>query len=471
MVQLPCMKAAVTVSHSLCKETILSKIINQVTVFRIDLSEQSFDESQKKYIDTIIKLDNSKTIMLETKGEQVKVKTMFDRSYKKDDTVSIEFSEYKEDDQGVIHVNYAYLDQVPQNAVIGFDDSDLKLSVTQNKDGILTAKVLQAGSITYGQKILFENYAAKLSFLSEKDKKDVIRGIQSGVNMIAASAVRSANDIHDLRHFLEKNNGEWMKIFARIHTPEAIENRIDIMQTADGLIMTLDEVARLSDDQTNVRDIMDTAKGLWCAIILVIDQENYDKGKEHLESIISKVKAIGVDTIMLTESIIEWEDPVTPISLLNDLINNEETPYLLKQERVDSFYSQEDEHLSNYIIYSAWRVTQELPVRAILCYSDNGYNVAKLASLRMTIPIIAFTKHDAVYRYMHVLRGIKGYKVSQDFNYIHLKRIGKEMIRNIFKGNISLDDKIVIMHANEHGEKNAISDMINGVEVYKFKNI
>jgi hypothetical protein len=65
---------------------------------------------------------------------------------------------------------------------------------------------------------------------------------------------------------------------------------------------------------------------------------------------------------------------------------------------------------------------------------------------------------------------VKGYKISQSFNYENLKRIGKEMIRIVFKGNISLDDKILIVQANEFngGEK---SDMINGVELYHFKNI
>ncbi|HMS91183.1 MAG TPA: hypothetical protein PKC87_03130, partial [Candidatus Absconditabacterales bacterium] len=64
----------------------------------------------------------------------------------------------------------------------------------------------------------------------------------------------------------------------------------------------------------------------------------------------------------------------------------------------------------------------------------------------------------------------RGYKISQSFSYENLKRIGKEMIRIIFKGNISLDDKIIIVQATE-----AITDektgMINGLELYKFKNI
>ena len=61
------------VSPTLAKETVLSKIINMVDVFRITLSK-GFDDNNKKYIDTIMKLDNSKTILIETKGIDLRVK-------------------------------------------------------------------------------------------------------------------------------------------------------------------------------------------------------------------------------------------------------------------------------------------------------------------------------------------------------------------------------------------------------------
>lgn len=66
-------KILVHVGSSLAKETILSKVINMVDGFFVNLS-QGFDDRQKKYIDTILKLDNSKTILLETKGGGITVK-------------------------------------------------------------------------------------------------------------------------------------------------------------------------------------------------------------------------------------------------------------------------------------------------------------------------------------------------------------------------------------------------------------
>jgi hypothetical protein len=71
---------------------------------------------------------------------------------------------------------------------------------------------------------------------------------------------------------------------------------------------------------------------------------------------------------------------------------------------------------------------------------------------------------------LNVVWWLKWYKISQSFNYENLKRIWKEMIRIIFKWNISLDDKVLIVQSHELND-DVKSDMINGIELYQFKNI
>jgi pyruvate kinase len=93
-----------------------------------------------------------------------------------------------------------------------------------------------------------------------------------------------------------------------------------------------------------------------------------------------------------------------------------------------------------------------------------------LSSLAPRVPVITFTKSDETYRYLNMIWWVKWYKISESFDYENLKRIWKEMIRIIFKWNISLDDKVVIVQSNER-QKDEKNDMINWVELYKFKNI
>jgi hypothetical protein len=86
------------------------------------------------------------------------------------------------------------------------------------------------------------------------------------------------------------------------------------------------------------------------------------------------------------------------------------------------------------------------------------------------VPIITFTKSSHTYRFLNVVWWLKWYKISQSFNYENLKRIWKEMIRIIFKWNISLDDKVLIVQSHELND-DVKSDMINWIELYQFKNI
>ena len=93
---------------TLAKETVLSKVINMVDVFRISLSWW-FDDNNKKYIETIMKLDNSKTIMMETKWCDVRVKNLLDVNLKAWDIVNVDYSEYAQENDKIIFIDYEKL--------------------------------------------------------------------------------------------------------------------------------------------------------------------------------------------------------------------------------------------------------------------------------------------------------------------------------------------------------------------------
>jgi pyruvate kinase len=250
-----------------------------------------------------------------------------------------------------------------------------------------------------------------------------------------------------------------MKVYAKIETPESIKNLDAIITAADGILISLDIVAEvmkehnLSDD-----DIISKCKEAGKPIIIHyaedVTNDNYPFMKKDL---IKHYCHRGVDGYSI-ETLIHEDDPLRVASSLFEYI----TDFALEPRKTDltTFYKDSDFIIRDYIIYNAYRIIQELEVKAIVCYTHNGYTTARLAALNPTVPIIAFTSIDETYRYINTLRAVKGFKISPNFNYENLKRIGKEMIRIIFKGNISLDDKIVIVQANEIA-KDEKTDMIN----------
>ncbi|HRX63646.1 MAG TPA: pyruvate kinase [Candidatus Absconditabacterales bacterium] len=457
------------VSPTLAKETVLSKVINMVDVFRLSLSG-GFDDNNKKYIETIMKLDNSKTIMMETKGCDIRVKNLMNIKLKKGSTINIDYSEYAQDSDKQIFVDYEKLGDLKKGEKIKFEQSEIIVEVKEIKsDDNIDCRVLNGGELLQFDRVRFLDHYIDFGVLTKKDKKDILRGLEYGIHMISLSGTKTAEDILELKRFLKQHNQDKMKIIAKIETKEGLENLESINNVADGIVFVFDKMqefmkkSKVSEEDL-INKINNTGKPVSISFMSGIGKKDYPlRDAKKME----KYCNMAVDGFML-EPMIKEDDPLNILTEICDILDKYELK--LPKEDAKRFEDDEDSVVRDYIIYNAYRVTKELEIKAIVCFTDNGYTAARLSSLAPKVPVITFTKSDETYRYLNMIRGIKGYKISESFNYQNLKRIGKEMIRIIFKGNISLDDKIVIVQSNEY-QKNEKNDMINGVELYKFKNI
>ncbi|MCX6823559.1 MAG: pyruvate kinase [candidate division SR1 bacterium] len=456
------------VGPTLAKETVLSKVINMVDVFRISLSG-GFDDNNKKYIDTIMKLDNSKTIMMETRGSDIRVKNVMDIKVKARQTIEIEYSEYAQEHDKRIFVDAAFLRQLKVGQVIKFQQSGVVIKIKSNKEDATMCEVIEGGWIIQFDRVFFNNYDLDLPFLGERDKHDILRGLEYGIHVMAPSLVKTRDDIIELKDFLKTKNAGNMKILAKIETEEALENVDDILDISDGLIFVFEKIEKaMKNLKLNEEILVKKCKTLGKpAIVTFVGKIEKNKYQLINDTQLKKFSNMAADGYML-DTLLQEDDPLDMITKLSDTLDTLELK--IAPQELTKFYANNEYMVRDYIIYNAHRATQEVDVRALVLYTENGYSAGRLSSLKPRVPIIAFTKSDENYRYLNMLRGVRGYKISQSFSYENLKRIGKEMIRIIFKGNISLDDKIIIVQANEE-IKDEKSGMINGLELYKFKNI
>ena len=461
-------KIVASVWPTLAKETVLSKIINMVDVFKISLSGW-FDDNNKKYIDTIMKLDNSKTIMLETKWNDIRVKNVMDLSLREKSTIALDYSEYAQEHDKKIFVDAPFLNSLPVGQLIKFQQSNIILKIKSKKDQDVLCEVVKWGKLLQFDKVLFDKYDFGTQGISDKDKKDIEWWLEYWIHVISCSLVYSKKEILDMKAFLSSRNAEKMKVFAKIETKESLDNFDEILDTADWLILCVDTLSELlTKKKTSTESLIKKAKAVWKPVIMTFSLV-FTKNKCKLinEEQIQSFSAFWVDAYML-ETILQEDDALDIITDLSDTIDKYELKF--KSTDVKPFYKEDDYMIRDYILFNAHRIVEEIGVKAIVSYTENGYATARLSSLNPKVPLIAFTKSDETYRYLNMLRWVKGYKISQTFNYENLKRVWKEMIRIIFKWNISLDDKIIIVQANEI-VKNEKTWMINWLELYKFKNI
>lgn len=456
------------VSPVLAKETVLSKIINMVDAFRITLSK-GYDDNNKKYIDTLMKLDNSKTIILETKGIDIRIKNTCNLPVKKGQKWTIEYSEYAQEGNTKIYIDYAHLEDLKAGSLIRCQQSEVVLKVKSTEEDLAEVEVAETGKgeILQFDRIRFDALDNDDEEISERDKKDILWGLEYGAHVIGLACANSADHVQSLKEFLDMSNAKEMKVFAKIETITGLKNLTEITETADGIILVIDELSAFEDEKKLIATI-EAIKSLGKPVLITRTDSEYGKNfNKSFGEQLQKLSQEGVDGVMLETFLVE-DEVFETIEKTGELLNDSELK--ANEKPLKRFDEEPDFEVRDYIIYNGFRTIEELGVKTVICFTENGYTASRFSSLTPKIPIITFTQSKDTYRYLSLVWGVKGYKISQSFNYENLKKIGKEMIRMIFKGNISLDDKILILQANEHvgAEK---SDMINGVEFYNFKNI
>ena len=117
------------------------------------------------------------------------------------------------------------------------DDGLIEMTVTKVTDTDVTCKVVNGGKISNNKGINVPGVNLSMPYLSEKDRSDIEFGIESGFDFIAASFVRTASDILEIRRILEENNCNRVNIIAKIENLQGVENIDEIIQVSDGIMV------------------------------------------------------------------------------------------------------------------------------------------------------------------------------------------------------------------------------------------
>jgi pyruvate kinase len=462
-------KIVATMWPAIDKETVLSKIINQIDTFKISLTSWE-EDIKRKYVHMILKLDNSKSIILDILWPEVRTRNKEERELSKDEVIIIQSSESFKSGENTLYIDYPHIQTLQPWSQLHIDHGEVIVEIIQ-QGAEVTAKVMQWGTVRINRIIEFINYIPILPFLSETDKKHIVRGLEHKIGLIALGGIRTSEDIQRTREYLQQIGGSHMKVIARIDTVEAIENINEIIQGVDGVSIDPTKWMLLMwpwfamKKQEIIQQCNLVGKPILMNIQLTMEIDD-TAVQQNIVRIQQEVQT-WIDAFVLNHETAISEYPIELISLLHDTIYATEiekfpfTPYT-------DVPIGKDKSITDYIIYSAYRASKEMNIKAIICPTETWYTAARLSSLKPNVPIIAFTKNDDAFRYLNILWWVKGYKIAPTFSYENIKQIGKEIIRILFKGNISLDDKVLIIHSSiEQNTKN----MINGIEIYKFKDI
>ena len=236
-------KIVCTLGPSTDKEGILEQLILEgMNVARFNFSHGSHEE-QGGRMEQLRKLrekcQKPVAALLDTKGPEIRLKNFKEgKVFLEEGQQFILTGREVEGDASQVTITYPQLAQdVQVGTKILIDDGLVGMKVEEIREQDIICRVLNHGAISNHKGINVPGIHLAMPYMSEKDRKDILFGIEQEMDFVAASFTRSAEDVLEIRKLLDENGGEKINIIAKIENGEGVENIDAIIEAADGIMI------------------------------------------------------------------------------------------------------------------------------------------------------------------------------------------------------------------------------------------
>ena len=237
-------KVVCTMGPNTNDRELLKKLIeNGMDVARFNFSHGDHEE-QKSRMDLLKELrqelNTNTAILLDTKGPEIRTGVL--KGGKKNNAQGRRavYSDNRGDrrDESKVSITYEGLVQdVDAGRVILIDDGLIELKVVGKSEKEIFCEVINGGELGERKGVNVPNVAVRLPAITEKDKDDIRFGVEQGIDFIAASFVRNAECVLEIKAYLKELGAPYVPIIAKVENAEGIKNIDEIIRAADGVMV------------------------------------------------------------------------------------------------------------------------------------------------------------------------------------------------------------------------------------------
>lgn len=387
-------------------------------VARINFSHGDHAEHQKRMDEFKAmreKLGLPVALLLDTKGPEIRIRDFEDgkATLKKGAAFTLTTEDIVGDDTRV-SVTYAGLpEDITPGTRILIDDGLIELTVEQIAGTDIQCKVVNGGTLSNKKSINIPGTSIRLPYISEKDKADILFGIQNDVDFIAASFVRTAYDVLDMRKILEENGGQHIQIIAKIENNEGVVNIDDILKVSEGIMVARGDMGV----EIPFEDLPSIQK--------MLIEKCYKAGKmvitatQMLDSMIRNPRPTraettdvanavydGTSAIMLSGETAIGKFPIEAISAMAKIAEKTESSMDYKQK----FYAQSidsAQSVTDAISHATCTTAMDLGATAIVTVTKSGHTARMVSRYRPGCPIVGVTTSQKVFHQLALSWGVQ----------------------------------------------------------------
>ena len=420
-------KIVCTIGPASESEEILKKLVFEgMNVCRLNFSHGSYEE-HKARMDTIKKvreeLDRPIGILLDTKGPEIRTGdfSLPEVQLNAGDKFTITMDDIVGDNNRCTVSYKELVNDVNAGDRILIDDGLIELAVVSKTDKDILCEVINSGIVKNKKGVNVPNVKINLPAITEKDKSDIIFGIENGIDYIAASFVRKASDVLAIREVLENNGGEYIKIISKIESQEGVDNIDEILEVSDGIMVARGDlgVEIPTEDipmvQKNIiKKCNDLSKYVITATQMLDSMIRNPRPTRAEVTDVANAIFDGTDAIMLSGETAAGKYPVEAVKMMTKIARATEESFdyehILKQKK-----NHMQTTITNAISHATCTTAMDLNAKAIITATSSGYTARMVSSYRPIAPIIATTSDPITYRQMSLIWGVYPL-LNRDFN-------------------------------------------------------
>ena len=410
-------KIICTLGPSTDKEGVLRDLIaNGMNVARFNFSHGSHEEHLgrlEKLKALREELGKPVAALLDTKGPEIRLKDF--KNGVESLVAGQTFTLTTRDVEGTNEIcSITYKDlpmDVEPNGTIMLDDGLIKLQIQTVNDTDIVCTVLNSGKIKNKKGVNVPGVHLSMPYMSQRDKDDIIFGIQQGYDFIAASFVRTAQDVYEIRNLLNQYDSN-IRIIAKIENREGVNNIDSILAAADAVMVARGDLG-VEIDFTELPGIQKTiiersfsfGKPIVTATQMLDSMMVNPRPTRAEISDVANAIYDGTSAIMLSGETAAGAYPVEALKTMSAIAERtEQEGFHLRGRTMDSNPGKIS--VSDATAHAACLTARDVNAAAIVTVSESGTTARLLSKYRPQQPIIACVMREQVQRQLSLSWGI-----------------------------------------------------------------
>ncbi len=386
-------------------------------------------------------------MLLDTKGPEIRIGKFAtgEASLKEGDTFTL-LNEDVDGDNTKVSVTYKNLyNEVTPGTRILINDGLIEVIVEKIDGKDVVCRVQNGGRLTNKKSINIPNSKIQLPSMTDKDKSDILFGIKNGFDYIAASFIRRAEDVINIKKVLKENGGEYIKVISKIENREGIENFDAILEASDGIMVARGDLGvEIPMEEVPIRQKEFIKKCNRAGKLVVTATQMLESMVNNPRPTRAEVSDVAnaiydqTSAIMLSAESAAGKYPIECVKTMDKIARSvEDSIKYWKRFKNREFPILEKDYEFN-LNYSTCMTAMNLDTKAIFAYTNTGRTAMNLAGFMPKCPIYAITPNEEVSKQLALVCNVNPILVDK-----------KESIDEMIENGVEKAKKLGILEKGE----------------------